>query len=197
GVVLTNDLGKARGRARGEVSITAVACRDGVITELERADRRAGGTTARQGDGRAKLGAVDAELHRAGWRSRTRHRGAYRDGEADRLVQERRAGRGSDGRRRAILADGLGEGRGGAATKVRIAAVDRRDRMAADGQCRGGEGRLAGAVERPRAQRGRPVLEGDGARGYARARRNHANRRREGDRLAKDRRAGRRSQAGC
>src|SRR5208282_1354220 len=142
GVVLTNDLGKARGRARGEVSITAVACRDGVITELERADRRAGGTTARQGDGRAKLGAVDAELHRAGWRSRTRHRGAYRDGEADRLVQERRAGRGS------------------AATKVRIAAVDRRDRMAADGQCRGGEGRLAGAVERPRAQRGRPVLEG-------------------------------------
>ena len=55
GVVLVDDLGKARGRARGEVSITAVACRDGVITELERADRRAGGTAARQGDAEPNL----------------------------------------------------------------------------------------------------------------------------------------------
>ena len=64
--------------------------------------------------------------------------------------------------------------------------VDRGDRVRADRQSAGAEGRHARAVERTGAERRRAVQEGDRTRRRPRARRDGGDRRRERHRLTED-----------
>ena len=77
---------------------------------------------------------------------------------ADRV--DRGADRGGGGR----LVDCLGQRRRCAGRKIAVAAIDRGDGVAAEGECGRGERRRAGG-QRAGAQRGRAVLEGHGIPG--------------------------------
>src|SRR5207237_700798 len=104
----------------------------------------------------------------------------------------------ADGGGAGILVDDLGRtgvvaGRG---REVAVAVVGGGDRVGGHRKGRGGEGGLSGGHGHGVGQGDGAFLEGDGARGRARTRRDRSDDGGEGDRLAKDRRVGGRADSG-
>src|SRR5208282_5770933 len=127
--------------------------------------------------------------HRTRRRARARRDGGDGRRERHRLTGDTGVGTGGERERgrRARLVHTLGNGTRGTGREVRVAAIDRRDRLRADSQAAGAEGGNAraegdGAV----GKGGAIVVEGHRTRRRARARRGGGDGRRERHRLTGD-----------
>ncbi len=178
------------GTARGEVGGAQVIDGNRMSARGQTRGREAGRASA-QGR-RADRDAAVQEGNRTGRRPFTRRDRDHGDREGRRLAKDsrarRRAGRGAG----AGLANRLNQGgRGTTDEEVTIPAVGGQNIVAAGGQA-GSAQRGRTVTESARAERHRPIQEGDHSGGRSRSRRHGGDGRGEGHRLAEDRRGIRR-----
>ena len=152
---------------------------------------------AAQGNGRAKVRAVNGKLHSPGWGPAARRVCRHRRGKGNRLSEGRWVNRRRHRRGRAVLVDCLGNS-GVSAGVVSIALVIGLDGMRPDTEGRGSELGLSAIVQANSAAEIHVIhqeLDGPGRCGRSRRIRRHG--RREGHALAKHRGTLRRSHSRC